>query len=66
MFNTLHPAVRIGAYLLLLALAASIVAPFLWMVTTALKSTAEISQSPFSLPAAPNFGVFADAWVQGN
>ena len=27
---------------------------------------AEINQSPFSLPATPNFGVFAEAWEQGD
>ncbi|WP_051960855.1 carbohydrate ABC transporter permease [Devosia riboflavina] len=66
MFKSLPLAVRIAAYFLLLALAVSIVLPFLWMIATALKTTAEISQSPFSLPAAPNFGVFIDAWQQGN
>lgn len=66
MFNTLPFVVRLGAYVLLVFLAISILAPFAWMVTTALKTTAEISQSPFSLPASPNFGVFAQAWVQGD
>lgn len=66
MFKSLPFAVRIAAYFLLLALAVSIVLPFLWMIATALKTTAEISQSPFSLPTAPNFGVFIDAWQQGN
>ncbi len=64
MFRTLPLTVRAGAYLLLLVLAVSILAPFLWMIATALKSTAEI-QSPSSLPASPNFGVFAQAWEQG-
>lgn len=66
MLKSLPISVRIAAYFLLFALAASIVLPFLWMILTALKTTAEISQSPFSLPAAPNFGVFAQAWTQGN
>jgi ABC-type glycerol-3-phosphate transport system permease component len=66
MFRSLPLAVRIGAYALLIALALSILLPFLWMVATALKTTAEISQSPFSLPATPNFGVFAEAWVKGD
>lgn len=66
MFKSLPRLVRIAAYVLLFALAVSIVAPFVWMVATALKTTAEISQSPFSLPASPNFGVFAQAWEQGN
>ena len=65
MFKSLPILVRIAAYALLLVLALSIVLPFLWMVATALKTTAEISQSPFSLPASPNFGAFAEAWEQG-
>lgn len=66
MFKTLPLWVRIAAYILLVALAASVVLPFLWMISTALKTTSEISQSPFSLPATPNFGVFVDAWLQGD
>lgn len=65
MFKSLPLLVRIFAYFLLVALAASVVLPFLWMVSTALKTTGEINQSPFSLPATPNFWVFVDAWVQG-
>jgi len=66
MFATLPLYVRLVAYFLLLLLAASILAPFVWMVATALKSIAEINQSPFTLPASPNWGVFAQAWEQGN
>ncbi|HTV67666.1 MAG TPA: carbohydrate ABC transporter permease [Rhizobiaceae bacterium] len=66
MFKSLPLAARIAAYALLMVLAASIVLPFLWMLITALKTTAEINQSPFSLPATPNVSVFADAWVQGD
>ncbi|OEO32885.1 hypothetical protein VW23_009310 [Devosia insulae DS-56] len=66
MFKSLPLIVRIGAYLLLSILALSILLPFAWMIATALKTTAEISQSPFSLPATPNFGVFAEAWLQGD
>ncbi|BCP55186.1 sugar ABC transporter permease [Kaistia sp. 32K] len=58
--------VRVAAYGLLFALSASVVLPFIWMVLTALKTTAEINQSPFSWPATPNLGVFVDAWIQGN
>jgi ABC-type glycerol-3-phosphate transport system permease component len=65
MFQTLPLVVRIAAYVLLLVLAVSILAPFFWMITTALKSNAEIQQSPFSLPASPNFRVFVEAWEQG-
>jgi len=65
-FKSLPLAARIAAYALLMVLAASIVLPFLWMLITALKTTAEINQSPFSLPATPNVSVFADAWVQGD
>lgn len=66
MFKTLPLIVRVLAYVLLSVLAISIIAPFLWMVSTALKTTAEINQSPFSLPGTPNFGVFVQAWVQGD
>lgn len=66
MFKTLPLWVRIAAYVLLFALAASVIMPFIWMVLTALKTSAEINQSPFSLPATPNLWVFVDAWVQGD
>lgn len=66
MFKTLPLWVRIAAYVLLFALAISVIMPFIWMVLTALKTSAEINQSPFSLPATPNLWVFVDAWVQGD
>lgn len=65
MFKTLPLSVRIASYVLLIALSVSIIAPFIWMVLTALKTAAEINQSPFALPATPNFGVFFEAWAQG-
>lgn len=40
--------------------------PLLWVFMLALKSTSEIRESPYSIPAAPRWGVFADVWVNSD
>lgn len=37
--------------------------PVLWAFVSAFKTTAEFKQSPFSLPAKPQFVNFVNAWV---
>ncbi|WP_421724929.1 carbohydrate ABC transporter permease [Bauldia sp.] len=56
---------RIAAYLLLLALAGSILLPFTWMILTSFKSLPDYVQNPFGLPAEWQLGNFANAWETG-
>jgi raffinose/stachyose/melibiose transport system permease protein len=42
------------------------VLPFLWVIVSSLKSSADIFRAPFSLPAAPQWGNYVDAWVDGH
>ncbi len=53
------------AMLFLLQIGYSIITfgPLLWVFMLSLKSTVEIRESPYSLPAAPRWGVFRDVWV---
>jgi raffinose/stachyose/melibiose transport system permease protein len=50
---------------LLLALAVVVLYPLLWMVTNALKTTAELFGNPFALPTEWLWQNFAKAWNQG-
>lgn len=40
--------------------------PLAWVFMLALKSTTEIRDSPYSLPAAPRWGVFKDVWLNSD
>ncbi|MFB9376309.1 carbohydrate ABC transporter permease [Kineococcus gynurae] len=42
----------------------AVLAPLLWTVLSSLKTTREILSSPFSLPASPQFGNYANAWTE--
>jgi N-acetylglucosamine transport system permease protein len=44
--------------------ALSVVLPLLWVLLTALKTSPEIFESPWRLPAAPQWGNFAKAWQE--
>lgn len=57
---------RIAAYALLLALAASIILPFAWMIITSFKSNADFTTNPFGLPTQWQLGNFARAWETGH
>ncbi|MFB9994820.1 carbohydrate ABC transporter permease [Deinococcus oregonensis] len=51
--------VLFGAYLIVMLM------PFVWLVSSALKTTLEMFTHPFALPAAPQWGNFAQAWQTG-
>ena len=53
---------RPGRQLTLLALSLVTVAPFAWMVTTSLKSYADVYKSPYLYPRAFHWGNYAHAW----
>lgn len=56
-----------GKYLLLLVLTCLFVAPFLWLVVTALKTPSEMSVFPVHLlPTAPQWGNFVQAFTSIN
>lgn len=54
-----------GRYLLLLGFLIFFLLPFIWMWSSALKTTQEISQDPFALPSAPHWENLARAWTIG-
>jgi len=56
---------QIFAYAILGLASASMVAPFLWMVLSAMKTNAEIFASPWSLPANWSLENFENAFVIG-
>lgn len=56
---------RIAAWALLLLLLASVVFPFVWLVSTSFKSLEEYAFNPFGLPASVVFTNIADAWATG-
>lgn len=47
------------------ALSLTVLLPIVWIVSTALKTRAEVSQSPLSLPSTWQWGNFPEAWVVG-
>ena len=53
---------RFFAHLGLLFGAVVILAPFSWMVTTALKSANQVHQGPYLIPAHFQWRNFVDAW----
>jgi ABC-type glycerol-3-phosphate transport system permease component len=50
---------------LLVAYLALTVLPFLWLISSSLKSTAEMFTSPFALPSTLRWANFAEAWDSG-
>ena len=40
--------------------------PFLWVASMSLRTTPEIFDSPYALPAPPHWGKFAQAWTVSN
>ena len=54
------------AYLILGIFTIIFLYPVLWAFVQAFKTTAEIKQSPFSLPRVPQFVNFKNAWVGAN
>ena len=59
--------VLVGLWISLASLAAIWLAPFVFMVFTALKSDADINATAaYAPPTALNWSNFADAWVRGN
>ncbi|HVR69531.1 MAG TPA: carbohydrate ABC transporter permease [Vicinamibacteria bacterium] len=60
------PIARAVTLALLAAVALVEVFPYLWMVTTSLKTLPEVTQFPPSLwPASPQWGNYARAWASG-
>jgi multiple sugar transport system permease protein len=57
-----RPARRLSRQLLLLVLSAVTVAPFAWMVTTSLKSFADVYQAPYLYPTAFHGSNYVHAW----
>ncbi|GAA1022735.1 sugar ABC transporter permease [Acrocarpospora pleiomorpha] len=57
--------VKTARYLILLLFALLFVMPFLWIWFSALKSTAEINQDPFGVPATLHWENLAEAWTTG-
>jgi N-acetylglucosamine transport system permease protein len=51
---------------LLVLFGISILVPFLWMILSSLKTTREVTGTPWALPASPQFQNYARAWVEGN
>jgi ABC-type glycerol-3-phosphate transport system permease component len=58
--------VRIAAMLLILALVASVVLPFGWMILTSFKTNADFVTNPFGLPTTWETANFAKAWETGH
>jgi ABC-type sugar transport system, permease component len=56
-------AKRIPLYLALCAVGLLVAFPFLWMLTTSLKSAVEMNRPPFLLPAHFHFENYAKAWA---
>lgn len=52
--------------ILLLAYTCYSFGPIAWVFTMSLKNTAEIRESPYSIPANPRWGMYADVWVNSN
>jgi N-acetylglucosamine transport system permease protein len=50
---------------LLWCFAISIIAPFIWVVLTSMKTGNEIFSSPWGLPRVPQWHNFRNAWVEG-
>lgn len=57
---------RMAAMVLILALAASVLMPFAWMLVTSFKSTADFSRNPFGLPETWVTSNFSEAWKTGH
>jgi N-acetylglucosamine transport system permease protein len=58
-------AVGLGAlYIILVAYAAVVILPMLWLLYTSLKSNREIFASAWGLPATPHWENFVYAWVR--
>src|SRR5262245_13756231 len=55
----------IGKYLILIAFLIFFLLPFIWMWSSALKTTLEISEDPFALPTAPHWDNLVRAWTIG-
>ncbi|MEU3842844.1 carbohydrate ABC transporter permease [Streptomyces sp. NPDC028635] len=58
-------ALRVLTHAALAALAIAVLYPLFWMAVSGLKSNGEIFSDPWSLPAHPHWGTYADAWHQG-
>jgi N-acetylglucosamine transport system permease protein len=56
---------RFFGQLLLLLFAISIVIPFAWVILSSLKTSHEITGTPWALPAVPHFSNFSQAWFDG-
>lgn len=57
-----HVRENIVAYLILAIFTVIFAYPILWSVISSFKTSAEIRQSPFALPAVPQFVNYANAW----
>jgi len=57
---------RAALYALLIAWSCVVAYPIFLMLVSSLKETREIYAAPFSLPSAPRWGNFADAWVRAS
>jgi len=64
-FSEFPLAARIAAYVLVLALVASVVLPFLWMISTSLKSMEEYAFNPFGWPRDWRLDNLVEAWRVG-
>lgn len=56
---------RFLGQVLLILFGISIVVPFLWVTVSAFKTSYEITASPWTLPAKPQFENFTKAWIEG-
>lgn len=56
---------RFFGQLLLLVFGISIVVPFLWVLISSLKTSHEITGTPWALPAKPHWDNFSYAWTEG-
>jgi len=56
----------VGKWVLILFFAVYTIFPLIWLVITSLKTNAEYFANPFSLPAVPQWGNFANAFRQAN
>ena len=57
-----HVRENIVAYLILAIFTVIFAYPILWSVISSFKTSAEIRQSPFALPAVPQFVNYSNAW----
>lgn len=57
---------RIVTYLLVAVVMVAYLFPLLYLLNTALKTTGDFYADPVGVVTDPQFGNFADAWVQGN